>query len=289
MVENPLKFVTPQVRMMNAVALVPFGVGKVIFPWRFSYDYSYNQIKLAFNWFDWRVLAGSGLMLLSLGSLFTRLRKNRLWILGQAFFWGSLAVTGNFLFSVGTIFGERLWFWQSLGMVLMLTQLYSSCRLHTFLARRNISPASKFSGTQCLRSVSNGHHAVGTLRNPVKKGIGFVALILVALLTGRTFVRNLDWLSQDRLFIGDALYVTNSVMAQNNAAAMYLLRKDFAMGKVFLEKADLIYPKYPELMNNWGMYYLWTGDLKKAKEKFDFCLTEKPGFGLCESNIKLLK
>jgi hypothetical protein len=288
-VENPLKFMSSDVRVMNALALVPFGIGKILFPWHLSYDYSFNQVKLISSWFDWRVLLGGGLILLSIGSLLTKFRKDRAWILGQAFFWGPLAVTGNFLFPVGTVFGERLWFWPSLGIIMLATQLLRSCHLHTFLARRNISPASKFSGTQCLRSISNGRHAVGTLHNPVKKGIGFVAFFIVVLFAGRTVVRNVDWLSQERLFIHDAMYASDSVLAQSNAAAMYLMKKDFVKGKELLEKASLIYPKYPELMNNWGMYYWWKGDSKTAKEKFEYCLKEKPGFGLCVGNMKLVK
>lgn len=256
MVENPLKFVSNEQRVMNAFALVPFGVAKVIFPLNLSYDYSFNQLKLIPSWLDWRVILGGLMMILSLGSMFTRLVKNKLWFLGQAFFWGPLVITGNFLFSVGTIFGERLWFWPSLGMVLIAISIFY------------FKPNSK---------------------NKAFKGIDYVALIIVVLLTARTVVRNLDWLSQERLFIHDASYVKESVMAQSNAAAMFLMKKDFVKGNIYLDKAELIYPKYPELMNNRGMYYLWSGDKEKARNKFEECLAEKPGFYLCESNIKLLK
>jgi hypothetical protein len=250
MVENPLKFVTTEQRVMNAMALVPFGVSKVIFPLNLSYDYSFNQLKLISSWFDWRVILGTLMMIVSVGSLFTSLRKNKLWILGQALFWGSLVVTGNFLFSVGTIFGERLWFWPSLGMVMMITSIF-------------------------------------TFRKDFK-GL-FLVIIIVVIFILRIEKRNIDWLSQERLFVHDASYAKESVMAQSNAAAMYLMKKDLVKGKEYLEKAEAIYPKYPELMNNWGMYYLWSGEKVKAKEKFEECLVEKPGFYLCESNIMLLK
>jgi len=105
----------------------------------------------------------------------------------------------------------------------------------------------------------------------------------------RTMVRNIDWLSQERLFVHDAGYVQNSVMAQSNKAAILLMSNDLEGGKVVMEKADEIYPKYPELLNNWGMYYLWTGDKDKAMEKFEECLVERPGFYLCEGNLGLVK
>jgi len=250
-VENPLKFVGTTQRVMNAFALVPFGVGKTIFPLRLSYDYSFNQLELITSWLNWRVLLGVGMVFLSLASLFSGLRKNKLWILGQAFFWGPLVITSNFIYPVGTIFGERLWFWPSLGIVMILTQLFRSCR--------------------------------------VKKGIGFVALLIVVLFAGRTVVRNIDWLSQEKLFIHDATYAKNSVIVQTNKAAILLMKGDLEGGRVVMEEANKIYPKYPILINNWGMYFLRKGELDKAKDKFEECLKISPNNDLCNSNLDLLK
>ncbi len=280
MVENPLKFMSSGQRVMNAFALVPLGVSKILFPLNLSYDYSFNQLKLATSWFDWRVILGMGMMVLSGINLY-RFRVTcpqvlkctsfcrrepgmTLFVVGMMMFWGPIMVTGNILFPVGTIFGERLWFWPSLGVILMGI---SCVNLYRFPIRSGMT--------------------IG-VRLPRRVLLAMTALILiVALLAGRTFVRNLDWLSQERLFVHDAGYAKNSVMAQSNAAAMYLMKKDFVKGREYMEKADKIYPTYPELMNNWGMYYLWTGDTKLAKEKFEECLVERPGYYLCESNLKL--
>ncbi len=255
MVENPLKYVTTSQRVMNAFSLVPFGIGKVFFPFQLSYDYSFNELKLMTNWFNRQVIIGIGLVLLSLGSMFTNLRKNKIWVLGQVFFWGPLIITGNFVFPIGTIFGERLWFWPSLGLVMMVVSIINRYRfIHWF-------------------------HSLTIM----------MSVLVMVFFVGRTFVRNLNWLSQDSLFIHDASYVKESVLTQNNAAAMYMIRNDLVKGKEYLDKADTIYPKYPELMNNWGMYFLWKGDKEKSRQKFEECLIEKPGYYLCESNINLLK
>lgn len=242
-VENPLKFVGTEQRIMNAFELIPFGVDKILFPINLSYDYSFNQIKLATSWFDWRVATGVLMLISSVGSLFSYRRKNILWVVGLMLFWGPLVVTGNFLFPIGTIFGERLWFIPSLGLILMLSIFR------------------------------------------VPKWLVILALVLFA---GRTMVRNVDWLSQDRLFIRDAGYVKGSVIAQSNAAAMYLIRKDLVNGKIFMERADKIYPDYPELLNNWGMYYVWSGEKDLAKEKFERCLKVRPGDLLCGRNLELI-
>ena len=76
MVENPLKFVSNEKRVMNGIALIPFGLGKIIFPKNLSYDYSYNQIKLVENWADWRVVVGMVLIISSMIALWTRLLRH---------------------------------------------------------------------------------------------------------------------------------------------------------------------------------------------------------------------
>ena len=294
MVENPLKFLSTSQRVMNAFSLVPFGVGKILFPLNLSYDYSFNQLKLIANWFDWRVILGILLMISSLIIVCRRLLRrntprNDGLILGQAFFWGPILITGNFLFPVGTIFGERLWFWSSLGLIMMLSTLFNPAVLTNLKNQTLFRPARKpsiFCSRKFLDLPRNQAFRLCAIFFKSAKYFGFVLIII---LSGRTLVRNIDWLSQERLFIHDAIYAKDSVMAQSNAAAMYLLKKDFVKGKEYLEKADRIYPNYPELMNNWGMYYLWKGDPKMAKERFEFCLKEKPEYFLCKENIKLIK
>lgn len=99
----------------------------------------------------------------------------------------------------------------------------------------------------------------------------------------------MDWLTQERLFVHDAAYVTDSVMAQSNAAAMYLMKGDWETGKIFMEKASAVYPKYPELLNNWGIYFLHEGKKDEARIKFEECLAERSGYYLCENNLKLVE
>lgn len=102
-------------------------------------------------------------------------------------------------------------------------------------------------------------------------------------------MRNLDWLSQEKLFLHDANYATKSVMAQSNAAAIYLMKQDLVKGKRIMDKANAIYPKYPELLNNQGMYFLWIGNKGEAENKFEECLVERQGNGLCQTNLELIR
>jgi len=314
MVENPLKFVSAEKRVMNAIALVPFGVGKIIFPVNLSYDYSYNQIILVDTWLDWRVVMGivmallSGVYLYRLPHQPRRVRNDEsygidlqvqalkvvsknppqslfeergrvLMTMGMMLFWGPIFLTGNILFPIGTIFGERLWFWPSLGVVMVLMYIGSK-------TAKNRAPAllSRPVNTQGpLRLVCTwSARLFGYSSAPI-------LITVLCFFVGRTVVRNFDWLSQERLFLHDAKYVTGSVMAQSNAAAMYLIGRDLEKAKPMMERASEIYPKYPELLNNWGLYYQWIGKKEEAKRKFEECLEERPGFYLCEGNLKGVK
>jgi len=270
-VENPLKFVTTEKRIQNAVGLIPFGVGKIVFPINLSYDYSYNQIKLVDSWFDWRVILGVGMATINV-LLLTGLPHQvsgghggpplhtMAGIMGMMLFWGPILITGNILFPIGTIFGERLWFWPSLGVVMIL-----------------------FSFTLRFSGQARGPAPTRRLLE------GLIIVLVIILYAGRTVVRNFDWLSQERLFLHDAKYVTGSVMAQSNAAAIYLIGRDLEKAKPVMERASEIYPKYPELLNNWGLYYQWIGKKEEAKMKFEECLVERPGSELCMGNLELLK
>ena len=273
MVENPLKFVEADTRIRTAIGLIPVGIGKIIAPVNLSYDYSFNQIKPVESWWDWRVVVGFMMIVSSVGSLlFESLRKNRFWIVGMMMFWGPVLITGNLLFPIGTIFGERLWFLPSLGVVMMVMSIGSETaknRTPAYLSRVSLA------WTWSVRFV-------GYSSAPL-----FVAVLIV--FSGRTFARNLDWLSQERLFLHDAAYATDSVLAQNNKAAMYLKNRELERARATMEIADRIYPKYPELLNNWGLYYAWTGNKEEANNKFEECLVERPGNELCQGNLKILK
>jgi len=276
MVENPLKFVSNSQRIMNGISLIPFGVEKVILPINLSYDYSFNQLKLVDSWVDWRVvlgmlmIVGSGILLIMKmrspkknthgigveGDLSTLLEMTGL--LGVMFFWVPILLTGNILFPIGTIFAERLWFVPSLGVVMLL-----------------------LGGTNQLR--------VRNEFGKVAKVFRVVVIGLVFLYAGRTVIRNFDWLSQKRLFLHDVKYASGSVMAQNNAAAMYFLENDLEAGRRHLEIGESIYPKYPELLNNRGVYFLRVGQPDKAVLKWEECLEERSGYELCEANLNDLK
>lgn len=188
---------------------------------------------------------GVGLVLLSV-FLLVKYRKERLIFWGLTFFWLPLVTTANIFSTIGTIFGERLWLMPSLGVLVIFFWMIS--------------------------------------KHWSKMIIYLLACILV-LFGIRTMVRSFDWLSEHNLYIHDGKIATNSVLAQSNMAAMYLKDRNFTEAKKILEKGNNIYPNYPMLVNNWGIYYWWTGNPKKALGIFKKCVKVDPGNAACRGNI----
>ncbi len=284
MVENPFKFMNFGQRILGALTTLSLGVEKLLFPLNLSYDYSFNQISVPNSVFDVRVLMGLGIVIISGIYLYRFLPSktgtgrlgmtNKFGLLmGEMLFWLPLLVIGNFVLITGTIFGERLWFIPSLGLLMVVGVLINNLWIPS--QTRNDRGNMLWLGMQ--KKMNN-------LLIPAFAGM--TALIILFGL--RTVVRNFDWMSEKSLFLHDAKYSTNSVLASSNEAAIYLSDRDFEKAKIALDRAELIYPKYPMLMNNWGIYYWWSGDKPTAKEKFEKCLLEYPENGLCKSNLDAL-
>lgn len=115
-VENPLRYVSAETRVVNGIANLGFGIYKTVWPKDLSYDYSYNQLEMVKNVLDRRLWVLGG-FLVCLG-----------WVT-KKYKWGWLALvmviipwtlTGNVLMPIGTIFGERLWMLPSLGILLVI-------------------------------------------------------------------------------------------------------------------------------------------------------------------------
>lgn len=246
MVENPLKFLSSEKRVLGAISVLVFGLGKVLWPVNLSYDYSFSAINYATNLVDIRVMIGILLFALSLGWI-VRMKK-REYFEAWSLFWGPLLITGNILFASGTIMGERLWLVPSLGF-LMMVGLF-----------------------------------IRELKWSEKKFV-YLLILLTIFWSGRTFLRNFDWLSQKRLFLHDAKYASQSVMVRSNEAAMYIENGNLDKGYEALSAGEKIYPDYPELINNWGVYYWRKGEFRKAKEKLEECVKAHPDNPTCVHNL----
>ncbi len=124
--DNPLVDAAPLTARLTAVITGGKYLGLLLYPRRLSADYSRDQIPLAAGWSDPRLIA-SLIALLATG-LFA-LWAWRRWRIGSAsVLFGAVALlpVSNLLFPIGTIFGERLLYFPSVGFCLLVGALFAA-------------------------------------------------------------------------------------------------------------------------------------------------------------------
>jgi len=240
-VENQLKFVPYLERLATSLKIFfVIYLKKIAWPFELCSDYSFSQIETVRNFFSWPVLAGlAAVIFLLVGSLLFLKRWPAI-AFGCAFlFFGFLPVS-NWLLSIGTIAGERLAFFPSVGFCLILAQLL------VWLTRIK---------TKKRRWIFES-----------------IFLIIFLALTGfygwRSFVRGGDWLTEKKLFTSAVQCAPRSVLSRSNFGAAYYLEGDLANAKKELLAAQEIYGGYPKGINNLGLVYWKEGDNAKARELF---------------------
>lgn len=237
LVENPLKFVSTGPRIATALKILSLYLWKIIFPLQLSSDYSYNQISVVQNLANWPTIFGFIIIALFI-YLLSQPRKTpySLYLGSAIFFWSFLPVS-NLILPIGTIMGERLMYFPSAGICLIVAAVL--WRIIQFKPQKI-----------------------------------FFAIVLI-LFTGltvfyvvRTWLRNYDWQNQKTLFLSAAKASPNSVLSRSNAGAIYLLEGKYDQAEKEILAANQIYPDYPPAVNNLGLIYRQKKNYQKAEELF---------------------
>lgn len=129
--DNPLVDAAPLTARLTAVITSGKYLGLLLYPRHLSADYSRDQIPLAAGWADPRLIAS--LIALAAAGLFALWGWRRWRIASASVLFGAVALlpVSNLLFPIGTIFGERLLYFPSVGFCLLAGALFAA-----LLARR---------------------------------------------------------------------------------------------------------------------------------------------------------
>lgn len=227
-IDNPLVRVGHLTRIANAVVLQGLYLAKMALPARLSVDYGFDQIPtLALA--PWGALLAVAILAAWAAVLVVLARRSA----AAAFFWtfvpGAFAVTGNFAFPIGAIFGERLAY----------LPLVGACALAGL--------------------------GIGSL--PLSKTMRGVAVaILLASLGARTVVRTLDYESLVTLNEATAKASPRSVKALANEGRT-LLRTGRPRDAIApLERAIAIWPDYAGALELLSQTYQALGDRARASD-----------------------
>lgn len=117
-VENPLAHESAPIRVLNAVANQTRGLTLHAFPYPLIADYSYKTLPQRSSWLSPSFVLMVGFVAAVLALWFCRSRHARMAAFSLSWYLTAILPAGNMLFPIGTIFGERLYYFPSAGLSL---------------------------------------------------------------------------------------------------------------------------------------------------------------------------
>ncbi len=250
LIENPLLFATFPERVATALQILSMYISKTFWPVNLCSDYSYNQIPVSGNFLRIGVLLGLFSLLGAVSTFFLFLKKRPVISLASAIFLLSFFPVSNLLFPIGTIAGERLFFFPSLGFALLVAYFLS------LASRRNV--------------------------------LIVTIIALVAVYGFLSFRRQAVWMSEEKLFLDAAQCAPSSVLSLSNLGTVYYFRSEYGKAREALEASRAIAPIYSKGLNNLGLVYWKEGKIEEAKDLYYEALSQRYPYPGVAENLFLL-
>jgi hypothetical protein len=250
-IENPLMFTDPLSRIATSLKILWMYFSKTFVPVNLCSDYSFNQIPVLPSFLNYGSLLGFLLILVPVG-LIILLRRNKAVLLSSSIFLFSFLPVSNIAFPTGTIAGERLFFFPSLGICLLAALLLSKLQAKL--------------GSKVL----------------------WIFLMVGMIYSGVAFQRAKTWTTEEKLFVSAGKCAPSSVLSQSNLGATYLLEGNLPKAKEKLEYAKNITPMYSKGINNLGLVYFHLGQNEKARELYLEALEQQFPYPGAYENLVLL-
>jgi tetratricopeptide (TPR) repeat protein len=240
-------------RFATAVMILGRYLLLLLFPYKLSFDYSYQQIPIV-GLADPAAIAS--LLVLAGITLYAVLRFRRKDLLSFAalFFLLTISIVSNLAFLIESVMGERFLYMPSLGFCIALGILLAK-----------IAPQDDQKIVTSFRSFAADNRT-----------LLLIAIALAGLYSIRTIARNFDWKNDVTLSGRDVVTCPNSARIQY-AYASYILvgqalkekdpaRKSLYLDEVIehLERAVALFPEFSRAYYHLGVAYKEKGDFARA-------------------------
>ncbi len=236
-VENPLRFIPFTQRIGTALIIFWKYIALFFVPLHLSADYSYNSIPLVgFSWFG---VLGLGILAWCVGCIVYRRTPSYL-AYGSAFFFFPYILISNIPLTIGTIMAERLFYFPSLGLCIVV-----------------------------------GGVGVGLLRHWRRSRFVIYPLVAIILIVfcGITIIRNRVWLNNTTLFNSIITVNPTSVLGHSSLAAIDIKDKKWDEAREHVRIAQSIYPNYAHTLNLSGVIAGHDGNIPLAEDYFKKSIT----------------
>ncbi len=257
-VENPLKFTSFFGRIGTGLQVLVIYLQKTFWPFNLCSDYSYNQIPVIESFFNLKTFLGLAIFLFFVISLIVFLKPKPILALASALFLFPYLIISNLILPIGTIAGERLMYYPTIGICIYLA--------YSLIALSKIKPRKFFYKLALV-----------------------LAIGLVIFYGSVSFIRNFDWLTEKNLFISAAKCAPNSVLSRSNISTVFYFEGEYDKAMEENEAAHQIYDSYTKAINNAGLIYWKQGEYDKAKQEYFRAIKNWPPYEGVYDNIILLE
>jgi protein O-mannosyl-transferase len=247
LLNNPYLLASPLEKFATKVFVLLKYLYLLIFPHKFSADYSYNTIHYR-SFASWDFLLSLAVHIGLVYYAFKLFARRHILSFAIFFYLGNLLLISNLVFNVGATMGERLIYHSSLGFAIAAGW---------FLLE----------GAKRMKSGSSG-----------KLVIALVMLPLVGLFGFKTVQRNAEWKNDRSLFIKDAKTMPEAVMANGNAGKSFIemsedaeRAKDSVAQMRYLDSAEFYLDRSLSVHPNYYVGWLNKGFIAFKHKEYEKC------------------
>ena len=263
LIENPLMFTDTYSRILTAFKIFWMYIQKLFWPAGLCSDYSYNQIEIVHNLSNTESILGLVIFIVMVVLAIALWRKKPIVTIAFSIIIFSFLPISNIFFPTGTIAGERLFYFPSLGFAILVS--YLGWIIYRFIKSR-------------IKIESKTLYIL----------VSLVVLVISIFYGINSFTRQKVWLNEKSLFLSAVECAPNSVLSRSNAGAIYYLEGDLKNAKRELEYAKNIKPIYSKGLNNLGLVYWKLGEPEKAEQMYLEAIKQDfPYLGAYENLINL--
>lgn len=239
---NPLKHLSFATSLWTALKVAFLYIVKTILPLSFSSDYSYNQIPIVNNLFSsWQAITA----VVILATLVWLVWRYKSWGFAALLFLAPFFIISNFVFKTGTIMAERLMYMPSLGISLLLALVLS--------------------------------HALNKSQIWRKAAFGVLGLLLI-FYSYQIVTRNMDWLTEESLYMSAFKAAPDSIVNRTNRAYLYMVDNDLENAKKEINTVLAIRPEHLGALHLAGRIHQLNGEIDTAYTFWSRAMEIKPNY-----------
>ncbi len=247
---NPLVSADIFSRFYTAFKVMMLYLWKTFVPLHLSADYSFNQIPVIRSALNSYAAAGLLVLLAATIVIFWKKTKTSPLAFGLVLFLSSYFVVSNFIFPIGTIMAERIFYLPSLGIVLIAAL------------------------------------ALDKLMSWKLRKFWLAMLILACLFYGIIIInRNTIWANEESLYTDMIKESPNSSQAKAVLGILYLKNNKWGEGKKLLEESYRITPDRLSALDGLGLVAEHEGRYKDAESFYLKALQVNPNYSTTLSNL----